>query len=1066
MRAFTSVPPVFLMTQPTVPLPRFLRAVLAALLCCAPLMVPAAETARKAAFDIPAGPASQALKQYAAQSGQQLLYSNADLSGVTTNKVTGTLPVAAALDKLLAGTPLSATRDARNGAIAVGREKSGPNAPRAALEKSSDRPTGQNGNVKDGVLRLDTFEVFGRKLINADLPRTRDDVQPYVVFNRAVIDASMATNLDEFFRTRLPMNQSSAELSLTTSNPITLRGLPGQTLILLDGRRLPPRASSGAFTTQGDINGIPLSMIERIEVLPSTASGIYGGGATGGVVNIITRKDYSGVEVSLSYQNPIDTDAAVHRAEFNGTFQLEDGKTMLTVSYSRADSTRLLVQDRDLVERGRALQFTTNPGAFYGTSTPPVGYTTNIRSQNGSNLVLKNGTPLNAPRTFVPVGYGGPAADGGAALVANAGNYNLDLPDTIAGRRLGILRSPEQQSYGLTVRRSFGQRVDLMVDASRFDNRGYQNFVTVRSDVTLPINAPNNPFTTPITVSFPTTGLDNPGHSRSVSERLLAGVAVRLPASWSVGLDYVWTRSISSTSTRSYFVGDPDGTGPGISYTAALTAGTANVMRDLNVFPLDFSPYVLPYPDSTTRFALRGDEVTLRGSGPVWELPGGKVMLSTSAQYREEKILSAVRTNATAAAFGYLWDPPVGLESRAYVAELRVPVFAETEAAGWRRGLEFQIAVRRDEATSSGLVATNSVAVPGPDGPFPAIPYVERDYAATKSTLGFKYAPAKDIALRASWGTGFLVPSITNLSTSAPVSFPLFLMDPKRGNLTSPDPIQLLFGGNPDVRPEESESVSGGVVLTPRFIPGLRVSIDFTRIVKTDEISGLPSPDAMLIYEDRLPGLVVRAPLTPQDQALGYTGGVIQQMDFRAFNVAGKRVTAWDFQADYTWKTRSWGEFQAYGTATYQPELQTKTFSDLPYVETVGDLTTLQWRGNGGLNWKKGSLSLGWNMQYYDSYLVYSKLLPASSTALSVLNQGSSKIPEQIYHDVQVRYEWGAAPGGWRRLLSNTQVTLGVQNVFNTRPPVVATTSIGNGGYSPFGDPRLARFTLNVRKRF
>lgn len=1024
------------------------------------------------AFDIPAGEAAATLRTFAQQAKREIVFP--PMEGVRTKAVKGEFTAKAALDRMISGTDLIVFEDEKSGALIVNRPSNeSKNVPsrRAEREAADDADTRAAGaKIKDGVVTLGEFEVFGRKLVNADLPRSRDDVQPYVVFDREVIDRSMATNLDEFFRTRLPMNQSAAELSLTTSNPITLRGLPGQTLVLLDGRRLPPRVSSGAFTTQGDINGIPLSMIERIEVLPSTASGIYGGGATGGVVNIITRKDYSGFELLLSYQNPFDTDAAIRRAELNGTLQLAGGKTMLTLSYSRVDSTRMLVQDRNLVDRGRALQLANNPGAFYGTPSPPVGYTTNIRSQNGANLVLKNGMPLNASRTFVPVGYTGPGAgganDGGAALVANAGRYNLDLPDTISGRRLGLLRAPEQQSYGVTVRRSFGERVELMLDASRFDNRGYQNFVTVTPTALLPVNAPNNPFTTPIIVTFPTTGLDNPGRSRSVSERLLAGVAVKLPASWSAGFDYVWSRSISSTSTRSYFVGDPDGAGAGLSYAAALANGTLNVMRDLNLFPLDYNPYVLNYPQSTTRFALRGDEFTLRGSGPLFALPGGDVMLSTSAQYREEKILSAVRTNATAAAFGYLWDPPVGLESRAYVAELRIPVFAETETAGWRRGLEFQVAVRRDEATSSGMVASSSVAVPGPDGPFPTIPYVERDYAATKSTLGFKYAPVKDVALRASWGTGFLVPSITNLSTSSPVSFPLFLMDPKRGNLVSPDPVTLLLGGNPDVRPEESESVSAGVIFTPRFLAGLRVSIDFTRITKTDEISGLPSPDAMLAFEDRLPGLVVRAPLTPADQALGYTGGAIQQMDFRAFNLAGKRVTAWDFQVDYTWKSVTWGEFQAYATATYQPELQTKAFSDLPYLETVGDLNTLQWRGNGGLNWKKENLSAGWNVQYFDTYLTYSRLLEASTTALSILNQGSSKIPEQIYHDVQVRYEWGPKLAGWQRFLARTQVTLGVQNVFNTLPPAVATTSTGSGGYSPFGDPRLARYTLTVRKRF
>ncbi len=78
---------------------------------------------------------------------------------------------------------------------------------------------------------------------------------------------------------------------------------PTETLILVNGRRLPTLANQNFSPRQADINGIPVGAIERIEVLPSSAGGIYGGNAIGGVINIILRSDYRGIEIGLTYND-------------------------------------------------------------------------------------------------------------------------------------------------------------------------------------------------------------------------------------------------------------------------------------------------------------------------------------------------------------------------------------------------------------------------------------------------------------------------------------------------------------------------------------------------------------------------------------------------------------------------------------------------------------------------------------------------------------------------------------------------------------------------------------------
>jgi outer membrane receptor protein involved in Fe transport len=708
-----------------------------------------------------------------------------------------------------------------------------------------------------------------------------------------------------------------------------------------------------------------------------------------------------------------------------------------------------------------------NPAAVFGTASPPVGFTTNVRSQNGSNLVLKTGTPLNSPNTFVPVGYPGPAVDGGAALVGNAGRYNLDLPDTLSGGRAALQTVPDNQSFGASLRHRLSDRVELLFDAARFENRFTNQFAGVVGSVTLPATAVSNPFTSAINVVFPPTKLTALSETWSTSNRVLAGVVVRLPRDWSAGLDYVWSRAESGLRSPSALVGDPDGSGPGLSYTAALANGSLNVMRDLNAFPLDYGPFLMPNPFTEDGYTLRSDEFSLRGSGPVYRLPAGPAILSASAQVRDEEIASGLRLLASTLTptRTFNWDPPAGLKSRAYTGELLMPVFAGDAAGGWRRGLQVQLAGRRDEIKVNARALSNTVVVAGPDGPFPNVAYLEREYSATKATAGFKYQPVRDLAVRASWGTGFLAPSLAQLAGREPVVGSFQITDPRRGNQQAALSLVNAAGGNPNLLPEESESLSGGLVLTPRFLPGFRLSVDYTRITKTDEIGTL-SFDQLLALEDRFPERITRAPLTPQDQALGYTGGVVQGIDNRSINIAGRRVSAWDIQVDYTWNPAGLGRFEAYALATYQPDFSTKPLPDQPFTQVAGDLLSLLWRGNGGLNWTKGRVSVGWNLQYLGSYRIYSTLQSPVTIAALILNQGSPEVAAQIYHDVQVRYDWGNQPRGWRRILAGTQLTLGVQNVFDSEPSITPTVGFVLGSYSPLGDPRLRRYVVNLQRQF
>ena len=297
-----------------------------------------AQTSESYELNIGAQDLGSAIMQYGVQTGNEVLFRDSDVQGLRTDGVRGRFTAEEAIRRLLQGNDVPYRTNADGtliiGKTAIARASGEQSDEPAAKPAESPEQSDEESTITIDELRdpeaidieeeaakelrglLDVIIVTGSR--NVSVRRFEDDAQPYVVFNSNDLERSAATNLEDFLRTRLPQNTAQAsnqqftsiDGSLGNTSSVNLRGLgANQTLILVNGRRA-PRVSFNDGTTsefqQADINGIPLASIERIEVLPATASGIYGGGATGGVVNIITRRDYSGGEVQLRYGNTTD----------------------------------------------------------------------------------------------------------------------------------------------------------------------------------------------------------------------------------------------------------------------------------------------------------------------------------------------------------------------------------------------------------------------------------------------------------------------------------------------------------------------------------------------------------------------------------------------------------------------------------------------------------------------------------------------------------------------------------------------------------------------------------------
>lgn len=150
---------------------------------------------------------------------------------------------------------------------------------------------------EESSARIERIEVTGSRIKRTDMEQS----VPVTVIDRAAIDLSGQNSITDVIRGTTfnsagsfrPQSGSGQQGVATVS----MRGLgASRTLVLVDGRRLPTSPSAG----QGqDLNAVPLAAVERIEILSDGASAVYGSDAIGGVINIVTRKDFNGAEIRL-----------------------------------------------------------------------------------------------------------------------------------------------------------------------------------------------------------------------------------------------------------------------------------------------------------------------------------------------------------------------------------------------------------------------------------------------------------------------------------------------------------------------------------------------------------------------------------------------------------------------------------------------------------------------------------------------------------------------------------------------------------------------------------------------
>jgi iron complex outermembrane receptor protein len=1075
------------------------RGTLLALACAISVSAHALADAPKN-VDIAAGELRPALLQLSKAFGVELLYQPAQLKGLHTAGVRGTYTPDAAVRILLKGTPLELRTDpsgamlvidpkspadaavtsssaqtsppANNGdesqsrsSLQLAQAAPGQAQGDTSVEKSDEQSSQQTPAKSEGA--LSEILIKGSRVMNVDVKRTEDDVQPYYILDSTMIEQSGATNVEDFLKQRLTMNttvQSNSQSygsTLGATSSINLRGLgTNETLILVNGRRSAGVTLFGA-ANQPDINGIPLSAVERIEVLPSSASAIYGGAAVGGVVNIVLKRNFQGGDISYTYENT--TEASAPLRTLNATYgtSLFGGRTQIMLSGHYGDGSVLVMQDRlGLTEGGIARILANSPTFFYSPGVPFPGATTNIASADGSNLILRNGTPLNAPITYIPAGSTS-NSNLGPGLVRNAGSYNLNLaPGTGQyGLQNPMGNVPRTKSVMLTVRQEVTSSIEVFTELSDNSNSSRTLYNPFYNTFPVPSAAPDNPFRQDVLVNIP-SALSAPFATDSVTRSATLGLLARISDDWKSELDYTWSENSFEFAYDQY-----DYT----ALTAALADGTLNPFVDTILHPLTLAPYLSP---NTFDGRSTLNDLGLRISGFLGSLPGGRPTLTVGLEHRKEGFDNSsyvVPTPLTPADFFQQVFFGQSQSTNSIYAEAEVPLVAAKNDIPGVRDLDLQLAGRSERYQVHAGTAFAYLAPPvlqqccnPPQGVHSTI-----GYTSTNPTIGFKYKPVGDITFRLSYSKAFLPPTesqlLYNPTLDSPIPY-ISITDPKNGQTYQVNTTGR-SGGNPNLKPQTSRDWDLGVVLEPQgeLVKGLRVDVEYYSITQPNYIT-TPFPQ-LIVSNPGYSSRVTRDPAT----------GLITVVDVSPLNATEYKTSGWDLTVDYRKPTRV-GTFGLHALATIiSHDLRQYTIGG-PFLDYVGypnDGGEARTKGNVTLSWEYRGWSAGWTTTYVSRYLQQGS--PGSPSVAQfgpndVLTQaqGGYSIPSQVYHELFAGYSFHAAAGprAWsvNSILSNVTVQVGIKNIFNTSPPFDAFYS--PYFYSPYGDPRLRDYWLTVRKGF
>ncbi len=870
-------------------------------------------------------------------------------------------------------------------------------------------PTAMAQQVADsgGAETMKKVVVTGSNIPTSDLV----EAAPVDVITSDVLSRRGVASIEELTK-QIPSNIGSGNYGVSQGNggdgssSVALRGIPGGTLVLINGRRSPKNFG----TEDVDLNGIPLAAIERIEILKDGGSAIYGADAIAGVVNIITRKNFNGAEMDAYYGNTTSSDVGTQKYSFITGISNEKTSVLIGGSYYKANALYS-------VDRERSFPDVTDPNNTSGTSNPG-----RLRTSAANN-----------PGATIPAGgyvyRGAPGTTGTSA--ANYSAYSALTDRFPFPLYTPAIRPSERYSvFGTGEHKLFDDNLVFFTEASYSRTWSYNQFAptpivfqqlntaTSPNGMVIPASNPYNPFGVPMsTVQYRVVELGPRTENQDANIfRFVTGLKGQIAESswnWEVAMMFGRDERVETLG--------------GELSRAALEKAINSTDR-----ATAFNPFGNRANGPSQLNAVSQSLVTLRGydiwsvdgkvTGELFDLPGGPVAMALGGEHREEKgserpdgptvFGDTVGFTSGTATFG-------NRKVDSVFGELAVPITGPDMDIPVLHSLKATAAFRHDSYSDFG--------------------------GTTNPKVGLRWQPLDNtLTLRASYSESFRAPSFADLYTQSQESFPE-LRNPVKQAAGAPEyfeQIRTFYKGNPNLKPETADNYTAGFVYSPPYVKGLTVSADWFQINQKN-VAG--SVDQYII-DQNFAGGGPGNPNAPFASNINFDAATSTYLSLTAptLNLSTRIIEGIDAQVTYELPTESCGTFTLNGFMAFFTRFEQEDIPGSGLRDRLGDFVDpSQGFGLGSIPRFKGTFSAFWGFKDVEVGLTANYI---NSYRDDVAAGFDRSIDDIVTFDLQASY----------KLPWDAKVTVGVINVADTQPPLA-------GG--AFAD-KYDRDTHDLRQRF
>jgi iron complex outermembrane receptor protein len=941
-------------------------------------------------YDIRESSLSAALIQFSRQSNTPIVFSDRLTGHLSAPALVGDMGRDDALSRLLAESGLGwELIDDR--IVAIYAE----NCPR----ERCDDPLQTEALLPVYEPGMEQTYVYGSRMTGSRIRRDPNRFSaPVEVYARSDIERSGAQTLGELLRFVPAVVGNSTSTAISNGGDgtatVTLRGLPASnTLILINGRRI---ANDGLAGESVDLNSISPAAVERVEILKDGASAIYGSDAIAGVVNIIMKRDFHGflAESYIGESSRGDLTTTTQTLQYGTSFR--DGGLFISASH---------YEQEPLFSRDRAVS--------RSADTRPLGGT-DLRSSAtpDARVVLPDGRSL--------------IADG--AGYRAAGSEDLFDYQAFTSAVVPLRRS----SVYASVTRDLSEQVTALLEATYLQTNARATLAptplfTGFEQEPISVAADNiyNDFGQEIT-DVRRRLLEFPGRLQLNESRVgrLSAIVEGLYADWHWDIGVNWSRSQARETATNLVDANRlrRALGPAAGCQGADVDGCVpvDIMGPAGSISAEQVDYLRL--DGRTRGDTTLSSAALNLSNALLNLPAGRGDLALGLEFRHESTAKVPDERlASIGTIGATNFQPTRGERKILelYAESRVPLWSNASGG---RNLQLEAAIRHSAYSDFG--------------------------SSTNPKVGLKWQLGPSLTLRGGYAFGFRAPSLSELYEGSSEQ-QAFIADPctiaaNVGQL--PGCTQLadatrnqfltVKGGNPDLDPETSESVSAGAIWTPVVIPGLRVSLDYFEIRQEDVVS---SSAQSLVDRNAATGAFA-------DQVTRDALGNLVRVTANNINFGKRRVRGADLSLAYYFPDQPWGQVSVTGSGAWIHEYLSQPGDGGPQIDLAGTFRDEASEGLGGIPEWKGQLGLHWKRdRWLASYEMHH--VSAMDEVLPGTTQ-TREIDSWTVHDMQVSYVFD--------VLSGLRLTLGIDNLFDAAAPLAA---------SAFNDNIDAR-THELRGRF